>query len=111
MGHLKPNLKKRSYLLPHGCKNLADLLPLGLAMNLSAVNVRVNGRIKAPSVNVIGCDGRPLGILPLVEALHLAVAESVDLVEIDRHAQPPTCRLVDFGKFRYEQARRRSAKK
>ena len=111
MHHLKPDLKKRSYLLPHGCKNLSDLLPLVPARKASLVNVRVNGRIKAPTVSVIGSGGQPLGILPLAEALRLAVAEGVDLVEIDRHAQPPICRLVDFGKFRYERSRRGSGKK
>jgi len=105
MGNIKPNFSKRSYLLPPGCKNLADLLTPVPARKSSPVDVRVNGRIKALAVSVIGSGGQPLGILPLVEALRLAVAEGVDLVEIDRHAQPPICRLVDFGKYLYERSR------
>ena len=68
--------------------------------------VRVNGKIRAREVRVIGGDGKQLGILSLGEALTLARANSVDLVEIAPNATPPVCRLVDYGKFRYEQAKR-----
>jgi translation initiation factor IF-3 len=57
-------------------------------------------------VRVIGGDGRQLGILSLGEALTLARASGVDLVEIAPNATPPVCRMVDYGKFRYEQAKR-----
>jgi translation initiation factor IF-3 len=68
--------------------------------------VRVNGKIRAREVRVIGLDGKQLGILSLGDALTMARANSVDLVEIAANATPPVCRLVDFGKFRYEQAKR-----
>ena len=68
--------------------------------------VRVNGKIRAREVRVIGTDGNQLGILSLGDALTRARAEGVDLVEIAPNAIPPVCRLVDFGKFRYEQAKR-----
>lgn len=68
--------------------------------------VRVNGKIRAREVRVIGVDGKQLGILSLPEALNMARANSVDLVEIAPNAAPPVCRLVDFGKFRYEQAKK-----
>ena len=68
--------------------------------------VRVNGKIRAREVRVIGTDGKQLGILSLGEALTLARANGVDLVEIAPNATPPVCRLVDYGKFRYEQAKR-----
>lgn len=68
--------------------------------------VRVNGKIRAREVRVIGLDGKQLGILSLGDALTMARANSVDLVEIAAAATPPVCRLVDFGKFRYEQAKR-----
>ncbi len=55
---------------------------------------------------MIGTDGRQLGILSLGEALTRARAEGVDLVEIAPNATPPVCRMVDYGKFRYEQAKR-----
>jgi translation initiation factor IF-3 len=68
--------------------------------------IRVNGKIRAREVRVIGSDGKQLGILSLGEALTLARADGVDLVEIAPNATPPVCRLVDYGKFRYEQAKR-----
>jgi translation initiation factor IF-3 len=68
--------------------------------------VRVNGKIRAREVRVIGFDGKQLGVLPLGEALNLARISGVDLVEIAPNATPPVCRVVDFGKFRYEQAKR-----
>ena len=68
--------------------------------------VRVNGKIRAREVRVLGTDNKQLGILPLNEALTLARQNGVDLVEISAAATPPVCRLVDFGKFRYEQAKK-----
>jgi translation initiation factor IF-3 len=68
--------------------------------------VRVNGKIRAREVRVIGADGKQLGVLSLGEALTQARASGVDLVEIAPNANPPVCRLVDYGKFRYEQAKR-----
>jgi translation initiation factor IF-3 len=68
--------------------------------------VRVNGKIRAREVRVIGADGKQLGVLSLGEALTQARADGVDLVEIAPNAAPPVCRLVDYGKFRYEQAKR-----
>lgn len=75
--------------------------------NSSSVSfVRVNGKIRAREVRVLGTDNKQLGILPLNEALTLARQSGVDLVEISSTATPPVCRLVDFGKFRYEQAKK-----
>lgn len=68
--------------------------------------VRINGKIRAREVRVIGVDGKQLGVITLNEALAQARANSVDLVEIAATATPPVCRLVDFGKFRYEQAKK-----
>ncbi len=73
--------------------------------------VRVNGKIRAREVRVIGVDGRQLGILSLGEALTMARSNGVDLVEVAPNATPPVCRLVDFGKFRYEQAKREKESK
>jgi translation initiation factor IF-3 len=72
----------------------------------SASFVRVNGKIRAREVRVIGVDGKQLGVLSLSDALNMARANTVDLVEIAPNAVPPVCRLVDFGKFRYEQAKK-----
>jgi translation initiation factor IF-3 len=68
--------------------------------------VRVNGKIRAREVRVIGVDGKQLGIIGLGEALNQARTNGVDLVEIAPNATPPVCRLVDYGKFRYEQAKK-----
>jgi len=71
-----------------------------------AAFVRVNGKIRAREVRVIGVDGHPHGVIPLTEALNLARQHAVDLVEIAATAVPPVCRLVDFGKYRYEIAKK-----
>jgi translation initiation factor IF-3 len=68
--------------------------------------VRINGKIRAREVRVIGEDGHQLGVMTLAEAIRLAQSRGVDLVEIAPNATPPVCRVVDFGKFRYEQAKR-----
>ena len=68
--------------------------------------VRVNGKIRAREVRVIAVDGKQLGIISLTDALNLARQHGVDLVEIAATATPPVCRLVDFGKYRYEQAKK-----
>jgi translation initiation factor IF-3 len=68
--------------------------------------VRVNGKIRAREVRVIGVDGKQLGVITLTDAINLARQLGVDLVEIAATATPPVCRLVDFGKYRYEQAKK-----
>ena len=68
--------------------------------------VRVNGKIRAREVRVIAADGQQLGVLSLGEALTMARANGVDLVEVAPNATPPVCRMVDYGKYRYEQAKR-----
>jgi translation initiation factor IF-3 len=68
--------------------------------------IRINGKIRAREVRVIGIDGNQLGVMPLNDALNLARQNGVDLVEIAATAVPPVCRVVDFGKFRYEQAKK-----
>jgi len=72
----------------------------------------VNRRIRAREVRVIGAEGEQLGILPLQKALQLAWEEGLDLVEVAPTAAPPVCRLLDYGKYRYEQTKKdRKAKK
>jgi translation initiation factor IF-3 len=68
--------------------------------------IRINGKIRAREVRVIGIDGKQLGVMPLNDALNLARQNAVDLVEIAATATPPVCRVVDFGKYRYEQAKK-----
>ncbi len=67
---------------------------------------RINGKIRAREVRVIGIDTKQLGVMSLNEALALARQHGVDLVEVAATANPPVCRIVDFGKYRYEQAKK-----
>lgn len=67
---------------------------------------RVNNKIRAREVRVIGDESEQLGVMGLNEALALARQRGVDLVEIAAAATPPVCRLVDFGKYRYEQSKK-----
>jgi translation initiation factor IF-3 len=67
---------------------------------------RLNGEINAPQVRLIGVQGEPLGIVPIEQALKMAEEAEVDLVEIAPTAQPPVCRMMDFGKFKYQEAKR-----
>lgn len=73
--------------------------------------IRINGKIRAREVRVIGIDGKQLGVMPLNDALNLARQNGVDLVEIAPTATPPVCRVVDFGKFRYELAKKEKESK
>jgi len=72
----------------------------------------MNERIRAREVRVIGAEGEQIGIMPPFEALKLAREKNLDLVEISPSAQPPVCRIMDYGKFLYQQEKReREAKK
>lgn len=77
----------------------------------SASSVRVNGKIRAREVRVIGPDNKQVGVMTLNDALNLARQSEVDLVEISPNAVPPVCRVVDFGKYRYEQAKKEKESK
>jgi len=67
---------------------------------------RRNGKIRAREVRVIDEDKRQLGVMPLNEALRLAQTKGLDLLEIVPNATPPVCRIVNYGKFQYEEAKR-----
>ncbi|MEK7778071.1 MAG: translation initiation factor IF-3 [Chloroflexota bacterium] len=72
----------------------------------------MNGRIRATTVRVIGDDGSQLGVMSLQEALTMARERETDLVEVAPAADPPVCRLLDYGKFRYVQTKKeREARK
>ena len=69
---------------------------------------RMNGRIFAKSVQVISATGQNLGIMPTSQALQLAMDEGLDLVEINANNTPPIVKIMDYGKFKYEQKKRAS---
>jgi translation initiation factor IF-3 len=66
----------------------------------------LNREITVPEVRLVKDDGEQLGIVPIGEALRMAEEMEVDLVEIAPLAQPPVCRLMDFGKFKYREAKK-----
>jgi translation initiation factor IF-3 len=71
--------------------------------------LRVNGRITAPRVRLVDPAGKQLGIFALNDALRKAEEFGLDLVEIAPQAQPPVCRIMDYGKYQYEESKRRHA--
>ena len=73
--------------------------------------MKVNKEIRAVTVRVIGKDGEQVGVLTLRDALALAEKENLDLVEISPTANPPVCKIIDFGKFRFEQAKKEKESK
>ncbi|MEZ5660257.1 MAG: translation initiation factor IF-3 [Burkholderiaceae bacterium] len=75
-------------------------------MATSSRSHRVNDEITAPQVRLSGIDNEPLGIVSLAEARRAAEAASVDLVEIAPQASPPVCRLMDYGKYKYQEQKR-----
>ena len=75
-------------------------------------DLMVNEQIRDREVRVIGENGEQLGIMPSREAMRLAEEAGLDLVKIAPTAKPPVCKIVDYGKFRYEQTRKeKEAKK
>ncbi|MGI6086802.1 MAG: translation initiation factor IF-3 [Kiritimatiellia bacterium] len=69
--------------------------------------MRVNHRIRVPQVRCISDTGEQIGVLSTSEALRLAESRGMDLVEISPNAQPPVCRIMNFGKYRYEESRKK----
>jgi translation initiation factor IF-3 len=73
---------------------------------------RLNHRIRVPEVRVVDAEGNQLGILETRQALRLAQEQGLDLVEVAPTAQPPVCRILDYGKFKYDQSKKtKEAKK
>ena len=79
---------------------------------ISDKDFRINKQIRAKEVRVIDDAGKQVGVIPTYEALRLAQDRDLDLVEVAPNAQPPVCRIIDFGKFMYERTKKeREAKK
>lgn len=75
--------------------------------HIAADDARINDRIRAREVLLIGPGGEQLGVKPLPEALAIARDEDLDLVEVAPNANPPVCRIMNFGRYKYEQEQRR----
>ena len=79
--------------------------------HIAAHEVRINDRIRAREVFLVGADGEQLGVRPLPEALTQAREQELDLVEVAPNANPPVCRIMDYGRYVYEQEQRRRQSK
>ena len=67
---------------------------------------KANERIRAPEVQVISSDGKNLGTLSTQEAINIAKQEGLDLIEISPNANPPVCKIIDIGKYKYDQQKK-----
>ena len=89
-----------------------NLLGLWRCFAISKNELLINEEIRDREVRVVGDDGAQLGIMSSREAMRLAIEKNLDLVKIAPQATPPVCRIMDYGKYRFEQAKReKEAKK
>jgi len=72
---------------------------------------RINRNIRSPEVRVIGADGEQVGVMTSDDAIRLAEESDLDLVEIQPNAEPPVCRVMDYGKYRYEVSKKKQESK
>jgi translation initiation factor IF-3 len=72
-------------------------------------STRINDRIRVPEVRLVGDDGKQIGILKIDDALAYAQERDLDLVEVAPEARPPVCRVLDYSKYKYEQAQKQKA--
>jgi len=68
-----------------------------------AKRINVNRRIRAKEVRLIDPDGKQLGVIPTTEALETAASHGLDLVEVSPNVSPPVCRIMDYGRYKYQQ--------
>ena len=73
--------------------------------------VKINNEIQAKMVRIVSPDGKEIGIMPLSRALYIAEDLELDLVEVVPHANPPVCRIIDYGKYKYEQEKKEREQK
>jgi translation initiation factor IF-3 len=69
-------------------------------------SIRINGEITAPEVRLVGIENEALGIVAIADAIRMAEEAEVDLVEIAPQAEPPVCKIMDYGKFKYQEQKR-----
>ncbi len=85
-----------------------QLNPVGLYPSTTgghiSIEPRINERIRVPEVRLVGAAGEQIGIVGIEDALRLAIEADLDLVEVAPEAKPPVCKIMDYGKFKYEAA-------
>lgn len=77
-----------------------------MEVNPISKDMRINEEIRGKEVRLISSEQEQLGIVPVRDALRMAQEQELDLVEIAPNAKPPVCRIMDFGKYKYEQSKR-----
>lgn len=77
-----------------------------MAIAKKADDVRINERIHSSMIRLISAEGKQLGIVPAREGLRIAKEQGLDLVEVAPNADPPVCRIMDYGKFKYEASKK-----
>ncbi len=77
--------------------------------NNNQQRIRTNRQIRIPQIRVVGADGSNLGVMNTYEALKMAQDQALDLVEINPRAVPPVCKIMDFGKYKYEEKKKAQA--
>lgn len=82
-----------------------------LSISNAEKSVRLNREIKAPQVRLIGAEGEQQGVVDIREAMSIAKDAGLDLVEVSPNADPPVCRVMDYGKFVFEQKKRKTQTK
>ncbi len=75
-------------------------------LNISSKELQINEQIRDREIRVIDSDGSQLGIMPAKKAMELAEQKNLDLVKIAPQATPPVCKIIDYGKYRFEQSKR-----
>ncbi|MGI5896767.1 MAG: translation initiation factor IF-3 [Oscillospiraceae bacterium] len=75
-------------------------------LTINNKELQINEEIRDKEVRVIGADGDQLGIITTAEAMRMAIEKNLDLVKIAPQASPPVCRIMDYGKYRFEQAKK-----
>ena len=75
-------------------------------LTISSKELQINEQIRDKEVRVIDSDGSQLGVMPGKKALELAEQKNLDLVKIAPQATPPVCKIIDYGKYRFEQSKR-----
>ena len=95
-----------------GIPALAFLLHYWRCFNISSKEQQINEEIRDKEIRVVSDDGEQLGIMSAAEALKIAESRNLDLVKIAPMAKPPVCKIMDYGKFRFEKAKKeKEAKK
>ncbi len=88
------------------CEQIFCFVSSDFKEDKTIADLMINEQIRDPEVRVIGANNEQLGVMSIQEAMKLAEEAGVDLVKIAPNAAPPVCRIIDYGKFRYEQSRK-----